>query len=81
MVQHFGAQGSLLVCVTPLPPLMCLGSRPSYTVCILIFSGFIFHRFSIFEDFAFLNPQMLAIVPCVSIDVYIFTADTFVGGC
>ena len=40
-----------------------------YTVCALIFAGFIFRGFSIFVDFKFLNSQMLAIVPCVSIDV------------
>ena len=33
-----------------------------------IFTGFIFHGFSIFADFALLNSQMLAIVPCISID-------------
>ena len=37
------------------------------SVCALIFVGFIFCRFSIFADFAFLNSQMLAIVLCVSI--------------
>ena len=34
-----------------------------------IFTGFIFRGFSIFADFALLNSQMLAIVPCISIDV------------
>ena len=33
------------------------------------FCGFTFRGFSIFVDFAFLNSGMLAIVPCVSIDV------------
>ena len=40
-----------------------------HTVCALIFMGFIFRRFSIFADFAFLNSRMLAIFSCVSIDV------------
>ena len=39
------------------------------TVCALIFVGFIFHRFSVFVDFVFLNLRMLAIVSCVSIVV------------
>ena len=38
-------------------------------VCALIFAEYIFHKFSIFTDFAFLNSWMLAIVPCISIDV------------
>ena len=37
-------------------------------VCALIFMGFIFCRFCIFADFAFLNLQLLTIVPYVSIN-------------
>ena len=40
-----------------------------YTVCALNSAGFIFRRFSIFADFTFLNSWLLAIVPCVFIDV------------
>ena len=40
-----------------------------HTICTLIFAGFIFCRFSIFTDFAFLNLQTLAIVLYVCIDV------------
>ena len=40
-----------------------------YTTCALIFAGFMFHIISVFVDFVFLNSLMLAIVPCVSIDI------------
>ena len=36
---------------------------------------------SIFADFVFLNLRMLAIVLCISIDVYNFVDETFVDGC
>ena len=45
---------------------MVSGSIP---LCALIFTGFILCRFFMIADFTFLNSQMLAIVPCVSIDV------------
>ena len=40
-----------------------------HTKCASIFAGFIFRGYSIIADFALLNLWMLAIVPCVSIDV------------
>ena len=43
----------------------------------LIFTGVLFCGFSIFANFVFLNSQMLAIVPCVSIDVCTFTDESF----
>ena len=44
-------------------------SLPTYTVCTLIFVGFILCRYFIFADFVILNLWMWAIVLCISTDV------------
>ena len=45
------------------------------------FCGIYISWISILADFVFLNLRMLAIVLCISIDVYNFVDETFVDGC